>query len=169
VIALLLLLLTQDPARMPPARPVVAVPTQECPVVFLERVGGLGTESQGGIIFAAWESGIVVRAESPKQPWGPHTVGVASSADLAELLKEVKESRLWSKRSKGLAVDMPEESLVIQRGQDRIGWSETPGVTSTRELEQIRQKLLGLSLQQRRRVTAPIDVKWKCPPATWVE
>jgi hypothetical protein len=143
------------------------LPIKECPVLILRRLGGLGTESQGGVLAAVWQSGVILRSESAKRPSGPHVVGRVGAADLAALLASVRRSRLWSRRSGGLALDMPSEELELQRGRDRIGWAETPGVTSTVEFGRIRERVFKVRIEERVRVVTPIADEWSCPAVKW--
>ena len=160
-------LLAQVAPKPPLPRAAVVIPIQQCPVLGLARVGGLGTESKSGIVVAVWGSGVLLRAQRPDHPSGPHVVGRLAAPDLAAILKAADNSPLWTMRSRGVAVDLPEDWLVMDRRQARVGWAETPGVTSTKELDELRRMLFQVALQQPKRVTTRIDEEWSCPPVRW--
>jgi hypothetical protein len=147
----------------------VTVPATECPEMILTRIGGLANESQGGIVAAIWVSGVMLRAESRQRPSGPHVVGELAENDLRSLLNAIRNHRIWTMRSRGAALDLPEDRLVMRLGQHRIGWSETPGLTSTRELTQVRDRLFAVPLHHARRVTGPVDEDRACQPIKWTQ
>ena len=156
--------------QAPPSSPVQAASStvpDDCPVLIVTRSGGLGTESQGGIVVAIWESGYVLRAESPARPSGPHVIGRVETADLAAVSEVAKHSPLWTMRSGGVGVDIPSETIELQRGNDRLGWAETPGLTATKELAALQASLFKVRIQQAARIVGPIETKWKCPSVRW--
>lgn len=139
----------------------------ECPALIFRRVGGLGTESTGGILVVLWESGAIVRAESPKRPSGSHVFGRLEPVDVVRVMDIVKRSPLWILRSQGLAVDLPSEELELQEPAGRRGWAETPGVTETRQLAELRDALFRVPIKQPIRFAAPVQEEWKCPTVRW--
>jgi hypothetical protein len=70
-IACALLIISQND-RLAAALQAIGDFPNDCPVLILRRVGGLGTESPAGIVFALWKSGAVLRADSPNRPSGSH-------------------------------------------------------------------------------------------------
>jgi hypothetical protein len=153
-----------------PSSPVQAASRtipDDCPVLIVTRLGGLGTESQGGIVVAIWESGYMLRAQSPTRPSGPHVIGRVKAADLGAVLGVAKQSPLWTMRSSGLGVDMPSAEIELQRGNDRLGWAETPGLTATKELAALQASLFKIRIQQPARIVGPIEKKWNCPSVRW--
>lgn len=139
----------------------------ECPALIVTRIGGLGTESQGGIVVAIWESGYMLRAQSRRRPSGPHVVGRLEAADLDAVLEVARQSPLWTMRSGGLGLDIPSEEIELQRGNDRLGWAESPGLTATKELAALQDSLFRVRIQQPAPIAGPIETKWKCPSVRW--
>ena len=168
IVALLLVTPPQSPAKSPVPSAAVVVPGEECPALILSRTGGLGSEGKGGVVVAVWFSGVILRAESPSRPSGPHIVGRLAPAGVADLLNRASDSRVWNLRSGGVALDSPMDELLLLRGKDRIGWVETPGFNSTSELDRLRQQLFAVAIEQSRRIEGAIDGHWKCPATTWV-
>ena len=143
--------------------PQVSVPADECPDVLLIRTGGLGDESRSGVVAAVWRSGVIVRAESPKRPWGRHVAGRLSRADLDALLEAVKSSPIWNEPSGNVALDMADEELTLQRDGERRRWVETPDVTSTPFLADFRDRLVSLRIEQMGRTNQHFDGIRHCP------
>jgi hypothetical protein len=165
----LMLFAAQASVRAQLSSRVATVPSTECPTLILTRIGGLGNESQGGIVAAIWASGVILRAESRERPAGPHVVGELAESDLRSLLSTVRKHRVWTLHPRGLAVDYPEDRLVMQRNDERIGWTETPGVTPTRELAQVRDRLFAVPLHRAQRATGPVDEDWACQAIKWTQ
>lgn len=118
-------------------------------------------------MLALWESGAMLRAESSKRPFGSHVLGYIERVDVTRILGIVKQSPLWTMRSQGLAVDMPSDELELQRAEGRIGWAETPGVTGTKELTELRDTLFDVRLHESIRIARPVQEDWKCPAVRW--
>ncbi len=150
----------------PPGATRVAIPT-ECPVLLLTHSGGLGTEAEGGILVAVWKSGYILRAQSVKRASGTHLIGRLKAPDLQQALDLALRSRLWRLRSQGVAVDSPEDDIELQRGAERLGWAETPGVTATAELAALKAALFKLHIETPAVVRGPLDASWKCPAVRW--
>jgi hypothetical protein len=140
---------------------------KECPVLMLWVTGGLGSETDGGLLAAIWPPGIVLRAQSPKRPSGPHVLGTVSSNDTQEVMAAARHSPLWQMRSGGVAVDMPDKEVQFQDGDDRRGWVETPGVNDTNELRDLERVIFAARLQSPVTAVAPKGKSWPCPAVRW--
>ena len=139
-----------------------SVNVEGCPVILLTSTGGLGYEWQSGVIAAVWRSGVIVRADSAKRPWGAHRIGRLSDADLADLIELVNASWTSSSDMGMVAIDDGDHNLTLRRESQVRSWAETPGVTSTATVAQFRTKLLAVPLPQPSRATGSFDDIWGC-------
>jgi hypothetical protein len=145
------------------SQPLTDGAVQDCPVILLERSGGLGEESKSGVIAAVWASGKVVRAKSLTRPWGKHIAGHLAPDVLAGLMRAVKEVT-WTDPTGEVAVDMTDDVLTLRRDGERRSWAETPGVTKTPVVTEFRKRLAALRVEQPTSVTLPIDAFRACVP-----
>lgn len=139
-----------------------------CPRVSLSYSGGLGFEARGGLVFAVWDSGAVVRAARFDAPDKAHLVGTAAPGDVRSLIDAVKDSPFGDGEAL-LALDVPKYTIQLQRpGGDRLGRSETPDDQLSPALEVTRRRAFDLALVGTRRISAPIDeAHWQCPQTIW--
>ena len=136
----------------------------DCPRVSLSYSGGLGGEARGGLVFALWDSGAVVRAARFDAPDKAHVVGTATPGDVRALVDAVMDSTFWEGEAL-LALDLGYYTLWVQRADGtRLGRSETRDVRLSPALEAIRQRAFDLALGDARRISVPIDEgRWQCP------
>jgi hypothetical protein len=152
--ALLAMSLFGCAARTPDAT-LSVVSDEGCPVVVLERFGGLGSEGNSGLIAAVWRSGKIVRSASIERPWGDHILGRLAPGPLADLLEVVNSDSTWHEPDGEVALDMADEVLTLRRGDERRSWTESPGVTSTPLVDQFRKKLASIKIEQGIRTRQP--------------
>lgn len=139
-----------------------------CPLVSLTYSGGLGFEDHSGLVFAAWDSGVVVRAVRFDAPDKAHVMGTVSAGELAALVDAITTSTFWDGEVL-LAVDIGLHTFEVRRPDGtRLGRSQTRDERLSPALEAIRQRAFGLTLAGARRVTETIDeARWRCPATTW--
>jgi catechol 2,3-dioxygenase-like lactoylglutathione lyase family enzyme len=149
------------------ASPAAILP-EECPRVSLTYRGGLGFEGDSGVVFAAWDSGAVVRAVRFDAPDKAHVVGTVAAGDLAALVDAVAKSAFWD-GDVHLAVDAGQHTLELRRPDgSRLGRSQTRDQRLSPALEAIRRRAFGLALTGTQPVIARIDEsRWRCPKTTW--
>jgi hypothetical protein len=134
---------------------------------LLTRTGGLGSESEGGILVAVWDSGVIVRAASRTRPSGAHLLGSLTPADLDTVMRAATVSPLWTRKSGGVALDTPSDEIELQRKDVRVGWAESRGVNETQELRALTGALFAARLQRPRSVRMPFRARWTCPVVQW--
>lgn len=150
-----------------PAIPIDPPLPDTCPALSLTRAGGLGSESESGVLVAVWDSGLILRAASRNRASGSHVLGHLDPADLDAVIRAAQVSPLWTKKSGGVAVDATAEEIQLQRKGVRVGWAESPGVNQTQELRALTAVLFSATIQQSRNVRVPAEMRWSCPPVQW--
>ena len=133
-----------------------------CPVILLERSGGLGFESLSGIIAAVWPSGRIIRAEIPDRPWQGHVAGSLTAADRDAVLDLARSDQAWSQPSGQVVLDMPDDTLTLRRGDAVRRWGETPGFTSTAAVAEFRSRLVSLRIEGATRVSVSLETLAEC-------
>lgn len=136
-----------------------------CPVVLLTRNGGLGFESQSGLIAALWPSGVIVRGPSAAGTLPGHYIGTLTDADLASLMDMVQSPKVWDHPRGEVVLDMPDDTLTLRRNTDVRQWEETPGFTTNPVVGEFRSRLFAVPVQDARRVSAPVDELLTCAAA----
>ena len=136
----------------------------DCPRVSLSYAGGLSFEDRGGLVFAVWDSGAVVRAAAFDAPDKAHVVGTAPPGDVRALVDAAMDSTFWQGEAL-LALDLGYYTLRVQRADGtRLGRSETRDARLSPALETIRQRAFDVALGDTRRISVPIDEgRWQCP------
>lgn len=86
----------------------------DCPPVSLSYSGGLGFEDRGGLVFAVWDSGAVVRAVRFDAPDKAYVAGTATPGAVRALIEAVKDSTFWDGEAH-LAVDVGYYTLRLRR------------------------------------------------------
>ena len=129
-----------------PAVTIPTVATAGCPAVLLIRSGGLGFETQGGVLAAVWPSGTIIRAES-ESLLTRYMIGRLSQADVAALKELAESATTWQQPLGEAVLDMPDDILTLRRGQEMRQWSETRGFTSTPTVQQFRSRLFSLPIE----------------------
>ena len=143
-------------------RPRTIPEAEGCPAILLVRSGGLGFESQGGVIAAVWPSGRIVRAETPALPWLRHIVGTLRANDLAELMALASADATWSQPTGEVVLDTADDILTLRRQSESRRWQETPGFTSNAVVQQFREKLLAAPIDGAIRLDAPMSDYGSC-------
>jgi hypothetical protein len=155
-------------AALLPARGMAGMPVtdlkakSECPAALARYQGGFGLENQVGIIVAVWRDGTMVRATEPRKPWLKHIVGKIDAKDLQTLAAILDHGDIWDSPRGEVGVDLPQEWLVLQHGNRRWAWWESPGVTRTRWLQETVQKLLRFHIRSATDLTGSFDAQWEC-------
>lgn len=144
------------------ARPALPAVTEGCPVILLTRSGGLGFESQTGVVAAVWPSGTILRAASPVGPASGHFMGTLIAADVAALTELVRSARVWDHPRGEVVLDIPDDTLTLRRGTDVRQWAETPGFTSSPIVSEFRSRLFSIAVEDAQRVRGPFDDIMKC-------
>ena len=145
---------------------IAAIPSSECPVVLLSRTGGLGFESQAGLLAAVWSTGTIIRSESGAFAGPRHLIGTVSAADLAALIELTQSPAVWDSSRGDVALDSPDDTLTLRKQNDVRQWSETPGFTTTPAVSQLRSRLFSLPVAGAKRLTGPFDDVLKCAAPT---
>ena len=146
VIALIGSVLAGACAGKNPAVALPAVATDGCPAVLLTRSGGLGFETQGGVLAAVWPSGTIIRAGEMTPP-GRYMIGRLSAADTQALREFAESSKTWEQPLGQAVLDMPDDVLTLRRGQEFRQWTQTPGFTSSATVEEFRTRLFALTIE----------------------
>lgn len=140
------------------------VGTDGCPAVLLTRTGGLGFETQGGVLVAVWPSGTMIRAEGPSLP-NRYLVGRLSQSDVSALRELAESSTTWDQPRGTAVLEMPDDVLTLRRGQDVRQWSETPGFTSTPTVAEFRTRLFALPVEGAKRFDQSLKEIFNCANA----
>ena len=133
-----------------------------CPFVLLTRRGGLGFESQAGLIGAVWESGQIIRSESTTLYGGHHFAGTIAPADVDKLKEVVQSPRTWDHAPGEAAPDAPDDILTLRRGTEARQWVESPGFTSTPVVAEFRSMLFSVPVTRARAIDDALDEVMKC-------
>ena len=142
------------------SKPVATLPTG-CPDILLTRAGGLGFQSEIGLMAAVWSSGTIIRADSPLPGTG-HMIGRISPTDIATLTGLIESPKIWDS-ARGEVVREPAEAiLTLRRNADTRQWSETPGFTTTPAVGEFRSKLFAVSIADAHRFDGSLDDVLKC-------
>ena len=146
-----------------PKKASIALP-DGCPAVLLTRTGGLGFETQGGVLAAVWPTGTIIRAEAPSLP-NRYLVGLLSSADVSALRELAESSKTWDQPRGTAVLEMPDDVLTLRRGQETRQWSETPGFTSTPTVAEFRTRLFTLPVEGAKRLDQSLKDVFNCANA----
>jgi hypothetical protein len=134
----------------------------DCPAVLAHYKGGLGSEEKAGIILAVWRDGTIVRAERRDRPWEKHIVGRIDPKDMPVLTALLARGDIWYVARGDVAPDAPQVWLVLQQGNRRWAWWESPGVTRTRELQDSITKLWRLHIDAKDDLSGSFERSWQC-------
>ena len=140
---------------------VPSITTEGCPAVLLTRSGGLGFETQGGVLVAIWPSGTIIRAETPSLPSG-YLIGRLSPEDIRALRELAESAKTWEQPVGTAVLEMPDDILTLRRGQDVRQWSETPGFTTTPTVAQFRSRLFSLPVEGAKRFDQSLKEVYEC-------
>ena len=140
------------------------VETAGCPIILLTRTGGLGFESQGGVIAAVWSSGTILRSEGAAMSGPNHFIGTLAPADLASLTQLVQSPQTWDQPRGQTALDIPDDILTLRRGNDVRQWRETPGFTTTPVVAEFRARLFSVPVTRAMEIETPFEDVMKCAP-----
>ena len=146
-----------------PKKATTALP-DGCPAVLLTRTGGLGFETQGGVLAAVWPSGTIIRAEGPSLP-NRYLVGLLSSTDVNALRELAESSKTWDQPRGTAVLEMPDDVLTLRRGQETRQWSETPGFTSTPTVAEFRARLFTVPVEHAKRLDQSLKDVYNCANA----
>jgi hypothetical protein len=137
------------------------VASDGCPAVLLTRRGGLGFESQGGVLAAVWPSGTIIRAEGTSLP-ARYLIGQLNQGDVNALKELAESSRTWEQPVGTAVLDMPDDILTLRRGQEIRQWSETPGFTTTPTVGEFRSRLFTLPVENAARFSESLKDVYDC-------
>ena len=132
-----------------------------CPSVLLTRTGGLGFQSETGLIGAVWSSGTIIRADSPL-PGTAHMIGTIDPSDLAAFNALIESPKIWDSPLGEVVREPAEAILTLRRNTDVRQWSETPGFTITPAVGEFRSKLFSVPIAKARRFDGSLDDVLKC-------
>lgn len=135
-----------------------------CPAVLLTRSGGLGFETQGGVLAAVWASGTIIRAEGPSLP-SRYLIGRLSTTDVGALRELAESSKTWEQPPGNAVLDMPDDVLTLRRGQEVRQWSETPGFTSSPTVADFRTRLFAVAVESAKRFDQSLKDVFNCASA----
>jgi hypothetical protein len=134
----------------------------ECPVALAHYKGGFGAEDHAGIIVAVWRDGTIVRAERRDRPWEKHVVGRVDAKDMPALTAILARGDIWYVARGEVGPDLPEVWLVLQQGNRRWAWWESPGFTRTRELQDTISKLWRFHIEAKADLIGSFERSWQC-------
>jgi hypothetical protein len=136
-----------------------SVPTS-LPWLVLACDAGLGTRSDGGLVFAVWLDGTIVRQAPGDQTATMFELAALNPVELHELSAVVRTSGIETRKSGNRYLDLPEDGLVIREPNSTPSWYSTPGWDVTPGFAQIAQAVSRLVLK------TPVTVKLE--PAQWL-
>jgi hypothetical protein len=162
-------LLTLSSSQRPSSAPPIP---KACPMVMLTYDPGLrppGADTRSGLVFAVWDSGVVLRAERFEAPSGPHVLGASSPQEIGDFYDAVKDSSFWQ-REMQVAVEVPTYRLALNQDHSMMVRLESPAGRLSASLDAIRQRVFSFALTGSRRVAGAIDVEhWDCPDTVLFE
>ena len=138
------------------------VASDGCPTILLTRSGGLGFESQTGVLAAVWPSGEILRAESTALLGPNHFVGMLSPTDLATLTELAQSPETRNQPHGQTVLDSPDDILTLRSGDDVRQWKETPGFTSTPTVSEFRSKLFSVPVTDARAIDDQLNAVMQC-------
>jgi hypothetical protein len=124
--------------------------------------GALRTEGRAGLIVAVWRDGTIVRTVHQEKPWEKHIIGSLGAKDLKALAAPLARGDIWSVVHGDVAADVPQVWLVLQQGEQRWAWWESPGFTRTRELQETVAMLLHFHVQSSADLEGSFERSWPC-------
>lgn len=162
-VVMLTLLIAGCAAKGPKAASPSIAPA-DCPAVLLTRTGGLGFETQGGVLAAVWPSGTIIRAEGPSLP-ARYLIGHLSAADVAALRELAESSKTWEQPLGKAVLEMPDDVLTLRRGKEMRQFSETPGFTTSPNVADFRARLFSVPVEKAKRFDESLKDIFNCANA----
>ena len=139
----------------------VAVAPTGCPSILLTRAGGLGFQSEKGLIAAVWDSGTIIRADSPLPGTG-HMIGTIAANDLGAMNEMISAPKIWDSPLGDTVREPAEEILTLRRNSETRQWSETPGFTVTFAVDTFRSLVFSVPIVKAHRFDGSLDDVMKC-------
>lgn len=132
--------------------------------MLLTRTGGLGFETQGGVLAAVWPSGTIIRADGPSLP-ARYLIGRLKAADVTALRELAESSKTWEQPQGKAVLEMPDDVLTLRRGKEMRQWSETPGFTSSATVADFRTRLFAVPVEAAKRFGESLKDIFNCASA----
>lgn len=130
------------------------------PMLAVATEPGLGKGSSG-VVVALWPDGVLLRARVPSDPSKGHVSGNLSPADLKSAIHFIESSAVWRWKQPLLALDLPDDLVVVCTGERRHSWRETQGMDPASPLPRIRTHLLRLPLTSTMNPDATQPAGWR--------
>jgi hypothetical protein len=135
---------------------------EECPVAVAHYRSAPDTQERTGVIVAVWRDGTIVRAARADKSWEKHVVGTLEAKDRQALSALLERGDIWLAPRGEVAADSPQTWVVLQHGDRRWAWWESPGLTRTRELQETAQKLFHFHIQSQSDLVGSFERSWSC-------
>ena len=130
------------------------------PWLVLAHDSGLSAASNGGLVFAVWSDGTIVRRPPGDRTGEAFELAMLGAAQLDRVRELVASSRIEAAESAKRYLDLPEDGLVIRANGKVRCWYDTPGVDVTPGLAQIKDAVSQLELARPTRL--------KLEPQRWL-
>jgi hypothetical protein len=134
------------PMRILGGQQHVGVPAEK-PWVILVHDSGLAGGADGGLVFALWRDGTLVRERSAEsRAAGKVRIGRVDAAAIESIRREIAASGLWERASAPQYLDLPEDGLVIRDQGVAKCWFDTRPTAATPGLKQVADAVLKLKV-----------------------
>jgi hypothetical protein len=130
------------------------------PWLVLAHDSGLSASGNGGLVFALWSDGTIVRRPTGDRTGEVFELATLEVVQLDRVREIVASSRIEVAGSAKRYLDLPEDSLVIRANGKARCWYDTPGVDVTPGLAQIKDAVSQLELAR--------PIKLKLQPQRWL-